>query len=504
MTISSSTTTGRSHPVSNSVNNDSITSTGKQKKYHRSLVLTGTALFTAIFVIGTYHLPARRPFFVALLSTASRDHFFQHRMHALQETSTCRTLRTRSLTWPIPLSVARNMIEEMTNATTSTIAECPMFMRNYPQFIHDEYSDNHTSDHIPYPFWTPWQPNNTLERWSRNIPCQNPFACGGMFALDQNRKIAQLIYDHQHPPDCKAASFMVMPYEWHAGFGSAIHVKAGRLLVAIKLGLVLIDAPENRWQFTNTETCERASMECYFAPMTNCSLDADWRSRARVMDGYDILPPATDSSVTHDQALQHARPMSPTKLLGFKSRSDEWWLVHATAYLVRPNLRVLRATCFAWHCISGGLKQPERPFAAMFIRAGDKIGTEAFKHDPHEYFNPLWILSHHQMTEPIKSLYFGSDSAQILHSVLQDYSFDWNIKWMGHYRSINGSQWSVEQQIKFTPLMELRALVTLIEIYISASADVLIGTLSSNQCRLMNELRLVAGKWRMPYINPET
>lgn len=51
--------------------------------------------------------------------------------------------------------------------------------------------------------------------------------------------------------------------------------------------------------------------------------------------------------------------------------------------------------------------------------------------------------------------------------------------------------------------MELRSLITVAEIHISAAADVLVGTISSNQCRLMDESRKVQGKARMPYVTPE-
>lgn len=51
--------------------------------------------------------------------------------------------------------------------------------------------------------------------------------------------------------------------------------------------------------------------------------------------------------------------------------------------------------------------------------------------------------------------------------------------------------------------MEFQVLRTLAEVFISASADVFVGTLSSNQCRLMDELRKLQGKGRMPFLTPE-
>jgi hypothetical protein len=148
-----------------------------------------------------------------------------------------------------------------------------------------------------------------------------------------------------------------------------------------------------------------------------------------------------------------------------------------------------------------GQAQPDRPFASMFVRAGDKH-TEARPREPHEYFTALWSLSHN-LTEPVRSVYVGSDSALLLNRILQDYRDDWNLSWMGNFRGATGSFGREEQSVSFTADIELRSLITLADIYISSAADVLVGTLTSNQCRLMDELRKVQGKARMPYVTPE-
>lgn len=402
----------------------------------------------------------------------------------LESTTTCRIMHSRSLAAPVSPRVAREMITDMTKFA-ATLENCPMFMHAYREIE-------------PYTFWAPWQPEDTVTKWSKNMTCQSELFCDEMFPLEENKIIARKIYEHQHPQDCGSASFLIVSGEWGGGFGSAIHVKARILLHAIRAGRVLVDADDNRWRFTSPESCARADMGCYFAPMTDCVLPTGWRDQAEVFKSWNstakflVAPSSTGTAEA---------PVHQISNLGFMTKPDMWWFTHATVYIVRPNLRTLNVACFAWRCISRGQKHPERPFASIFIRSGDKF-KEAVLHKTHEYFNMLWFQSH-AMKEPIRTVYVGSDNALLLNDVLQDYGSDWPLLWMGHFRGAGGSHAETEYSIGLTPLIELRSLVTLADIYISAAADLLVGTLSSNQCRMMDELRKVAGKARMPYLTPE-
>lgn len=367
-----------------------------------------------------------------------------------------------------------------------TVENCPMFMTHY-------------RENTPYVFWTPWQPNTTLNKWGAHFPCQSKLFCDDMFQLQESRKIAQAIYDHQHPDDCANAKYLVVTSEWVAGFGSAIHVKAMVLLTAISSGRVLIDAEGNRWCFSNPESCKIANMACFFAPITHCQLPIDWKNRAESLMSLDDAAQFAITNVSH-AAAEMARGRG-LRGLGHDDKPYAWWVTHTSVFLTRPNMQSLKATCFAWDCIMGGKAQPDRPFASIFVRAGDKH-VEAQSHDPHEYFTALWSLSHN-LTEPVRSVYVGSDSALHLNRVVQDYRDDWNLSWMGHFRGASGSFSRDERSASFTPRIELQSLITLVDIYLSSAADVLIGTLSSNQCRLMDELRKVQGKARIPYVTPE-
>lgn len=373
-----------------------------------------------------------------------------------------------------------------------------MFFRNY-------------QDTQPYTAWTPWQPSETLDRWSRQFTCQHPKFCDDLYDLDETANISKLIYDHQHPRDCSNSKFLVIEREWHSGLGSTIHIKAYSLLVAMSTGRVLIDSPDIQWSMTFAASCESQDWACYFAPLTNCTLPKDWRSKAVAFTSASGQSNAQYVVNGAEMNLADAPGIGNVKLDSdlfgsstFNHKPASWWMTQATGYVVRPNKRTLGAVCYIWDCIFGsGQKHqpPERPFAAMFIRRGDKWWESRLR-EPFEYFDLLEGLDRN-LSEPIKTVYVGTDDPKMLSQIVREYSSDWDLIWMGYRRSSQGSQHHEEVARYHTANVELQVLLTLAEVFISASADVLVGTLSSNQCRLMDELRKLQGKGRMPYLTPE-
>jgi hypothetical protein len=302
---------------------------------------------------------------------------------------------------------------------------------------------------------------------------------------------------------------LIIEREWHAGFGSTIHIKAYSLLIALMSNRVLIDSPDIQWTMTFAATCETQDWACYFAPLTNCTLPEDWRSKARAFTS--VNGQSNDQYVSSSAAMNlgDAPGIGSVKLVdvfgssAFNKKPASWWMTQATGYVARPNERTLRAVCYIWDCIvgGGGAQQPERPFAAMFIRRGDKWWESRLR-EPFEYFDLLEGLDRN-LSDPIKTVYVGTDDPKMLSQIVREYSSDWDLTWMGYHRSSQGSQHHEEVARYHTAKMELQVLLTLAEVLISASADVLVGTLTSNQCRLMDELRKLQGKGRMPYLTPE-
>jgi hypothetical protein len=412
---------------------------------------------------------------------------------------TCASFRSSQLHGAISQKRAADIVRRLVSDEGAADAEtCPVFFRNY-------------QDKEPYTSWTPWQPEETLMRWSHQLTCQNAEFCEELYNLDDTATISQLIYDHQHPRDCSQSKFLIIESEWHAGFGSTIHIKAYSVLIALMSNRVLIDSPDIQWTMTFAATCESQDWACYFAPLTNCTLPNKWRSTAVAFTS--VKGQSNDQYVFSSAAmnLADAPGIGNVKLdidwfgsSAFNTKPASWWMTQATGYVARPNERTLRAVCYIWDCIVGSgqnKQQPQRPFAAMFIRRGDKWWESRLR-EPFEYFDLLEGLDRN-LSEPIKTVYVGTDDPKMLSQIVHEYSSDWDLTWMGYHRSSQGSQHHEEVARYHTAKMELQVLLTLAEVFISASADVLVGTLSSNQCRLMDELRKLQGKGRMPYLTPE-
>lgn len=70
-----------------------------------------------------------------------------------------------------------------------------------------------------------------------------------------------------------------------------------------------------------------------------------------------------------------------------------------------------------------------------------------------------------------------------------------------HHKDHTGLTFEEVERRYQSPLAEWQVLISLSDFY--ATADIFVGTLSSNWCRLTDELRKVQGKARVPYLTPE-
>lgn len=393
----------------------------------------------------------------------------------------CQYFNSNALQAPVTDSVAANVIDAVANFSVSNDS-CPMFLRNYRH---------------PLKWWTPWQAADTIGKWSSNFTCREQYFCGTDFNFAEFEQAADAIYKHQHPKDCRTAKFLVVEKEFESGLGSTINAKASMFLFALSVGRVLIDHPDIVWGMTNPKTCTEQDWSCYFAPLTNCTLPANWVSAAEPL----IASWTNQSSQFLTAPVRHKTPRLPLIGFGFDDRLGGWWGTHAVMYLIRPSMRTLQATCLAWACMSQGAREPPRPFASMFVRGGDKW-KEARLRDPYEYFDLLaWLNS--KLSEPVRMLYVGTDDAYILQKIARNYSGSWNLHWIGYNRDHGGLTLNEVMSRHNSSRAEWQVLLSLADLYITASADIFVGTLSSNWCRLADRIRHMQGKAQMPYVTPE-
>ena len=99
-----------------------------------------------------------------------------------------------------------------------------------------------------------------------------------MFGLEE---ALEIIYKHQHPPDCSKAKFLISGM-YESGFGSELHVIGVGLATAMNLNRVYIMNPyrkmdsANAWQ-VDVPFCKKQgngylNLDCYYEPWSNCTI----------------------------------------------------------------------------------------------------------------------------------------------------------------------------------------------------------------------------------------
>jgi len=410
---------------------------------------------------------------VWLISLAALGYMWSYKPYGILEcerhihsraTGPCTSFQSSQTRGPISPDQASTVVDTMTNVSPDNI-KCPIFMTHYKH---------------PLKYWIP------ESSWSHpaNSTCEDGVFCNTTM-LQEERNIGSF-YRHQHPADCSRAKFLVIEVEWPSGFGSTIHVKATMLLLAAQSGRVLIDSPNITWSMTNPKTCKAQDWSCYFAPLTNCTLPHSWRDAAK---------PYTSPSQTEQYVTSASKPHAIDNLGqdDFRALPRPWWFVHATLYLIRPNRRTLSAACFLWNCLTHDKGEIRKPYAAMFIRGGDKW-KEAKLREPFEYFDLLGQVNNTLSGTGISSVYLGTDDARIMSQTVREFGDMWSVFWIGYHRDIGGLEFQEVQRRYHSSKTEWQILLSLADLYVAATADFIVGTASSNWCRLVNELRLGQGK----------
>lgn len=396
----------------------------------------------------------------------------------------CSFFREQNLTGPINASLAEEIITDMVTFQ-ATSGKCPLFMDRYTH---------------PLMFWKPAVGSSRyrLPPGTCRKPQNANGACDYMFNAHMNAAATEYIYKHQHPADCAKVNFLVLTRQWRGGLGSTVHMNAFMLLRAMQYNRVLIEAPNIAWEMTNPNSCAGRNWSCYFAPVTNCTLPKDWQQHAKHVV-------QSQTNLFANQSLQYiaVHVFPPSNEYNFEQSTflngshlpEGWWFTHTTAYMLRPAPRTVRAACHAWTCIHGAKAVP-RPMAAVFIRRGDKW-KEAKPHNLTDYAEAMTNI-HKQ--SPIRTIYVGTDDATTLIQARQIFE-GYNVFWLGYHRDVGGLTHEEVQSRYHSAKAEWQVLLSLIDLLFTISADVMVGTLSSNWCRLANEWRRVHGNLLAPYFS---
>ena len=322
--------------------------------------------------------------------------------------------------------------------------------------------------------------------------------------------------------NCSEARFLVVAKEWKAGLGSSLHVHAYLLSLALSDDRILVIDPNLGWDFASQGLCAcdkidepksclphsiLSNKDCFFMPTSRCMPPDSWKDApsfqgnqtARVLQLKDIEILKETSEESFCRLSVQAEKKLP--LHKYSKKHSVWWTAQLVKYIIRPRPWVLRdivapRQLSAFPSTRG---RPPHPFAAMFIRSGDKH-KEAEPQPVHAYFDALEPVA---KKLGIRHVYVSSDDSEAIKFVSRKYSSRYSIHYVHENRPSGGL--SMENVVEWANTKKMDQVVqhALADLYITAQADVHVGTLSSNWCRIHDELRRTNGRGRLPYVTPE-
>ena len=185
-----------------------------------------------------------------------------------------------------------------------------------------------------------------------------------------------------------------------------------------------------------------------------------------------------------------------------RALSSKYWLSQFVAFLYRPNHFMLNTTIIpmvrtVFHDEFKEALFPKR-FIGIFMRAGDKF-KEAKLMSPNDFFERL---DNRSRQFGISHVYINSDSLtnfRMIQELAGKSRPDLKLYFISYNRSESGLTLA-QLRMKFST-RHIRELINiaLTDLWIQKHAHFWIGTLSSNWCRFINELRLANGGYGVRY-----
>ncbi|CAE7785558.1 FucT6 [Symbiodinium sp. CCMP2456] len=343
----------------------------------------------------------------------------------------------------------------------------------------------------------------------------------------------KVLWEHQHPANCSNASFLM--YSAHtAGMGSQLHWMGQALALAMNLGRVLVLSPEDKnVKLYDSTFCPDASgYECWLQNITSCHVgDQD----VLQLHGHPKMErePAENFGLQSVPVLFHEMLANCSPI---KSKSwFYWWRSQSVTYLVRFNDKTREAldrfrseslyTCHAQkpspaHVLSPGyisahIRQGEKsseaqlfPFIAYLKQMRALVDNSSdlrvlFKEVAESDTNfsyPSGAYSERKM--------FLSTEDQL--TVLRALSLcsahpPWQVSWTKVNRGKLLSRLDPWMHLTSEQAAREQALIAFMNLELALEADAWVCALTSNWCRLIDELRMTVGmKASKPYLSLST
>lgn len=341
------------------------------------------------------------------------------------------------------------------------------------------------------------------------------------------------VFNHQNPINCSDKKFVIVEQPFRAdGFGSLFHVLGQMLSYALNYDRIMIwDSPSNLLDYVNISHCrlqgkhDRNTNECYFFPISNCSIEAALGKNASIasipMVDISSMGNFADHRVIQsperfkDYGQIHHFPDRFRRLLTCspvrESNYYYWWRSVAAAYFIRPNKLTTQylSRLTKSYLTSKRYADSDTAFShnvvniALHIRHGDK-GTEMQLKSFYSYTNvSIDLLSRLRAklgtNDTLNNLFISSEDPLVFE---QGESWakenKWNLFYTRLFDRFNDTDaWLDAKAMKSLNrprrFHKYEVLSNLIDLQFQMKSDAWVCTLESNICRLIDELRSTIG-----------
>ncbi|CAF3370742.1 unnamed protein product [Rotaria sp. Silwood2] len=375
----------------------------------------------------------------------------------------------------------------------------------FSSFIKLNQSSSKSNTQVQQPFFTGY---NSTHLWSMRLADENYFRLARIlpcrivkysrkgkiekidscdysskneFSIQNTLWAQKWFYEHQHPINCTNKRFAIIQnYVW-SGFGSTVHLIAWAFGRAIADNRIAVYQTPGNWLYGD---CNSSTPDCFFLPITNCSIPSK-------VDGNQVIK--INADIGH-----WSKPIMPTI---FRSRTFNWYRVQILFYLMRYKPETL---AHVQNAISKQFKPSSidlhHPYIAVYVRRSDKVKAKEMSqsYTLKQYFD---LFNDHARQANISTIYINSEDPKVFNEFAEI-----NKEKQGYYKLLNlklqrnvvfGSLTSMTREQRGKIVLEF-----LTDLFIEANADLHVGTLTSNWCRLVDEMRLALGKL-IPFYTPE-
>ncbi|CAF4150075.1 unnamed protein product [Rotaria sordida] len=301
------------------------------------------------------------------------------------------------------------------------------------------------------------------------------------FSIQNTLQAQKWLYEHQHPMDCTNKRFAIIHNFAVSGFGSTMHQIAWAFGKAIADNRIAVYQIPGNWLYG---TCNSSTPDCVFLPITNCS-----------------IPSKVDRNQTIKINANIGYWSKPIHPFIFQKRTFNWYRAQLLFYLMRYKPETL---AYAQNIIAQYFKPPSidlhHPYIAVYVRRSDKVQNREMSqaYTLKQYFD---LFDADVRRANISTVYINSEDEQVFDEFAQI-----NKEKQDYYKLL---KITVQRNVVFGSLIGMMReqrgkiiLEFLSDLFIEANADLHVGTLTSNWCRLVDGIRLVLGK-TIPFYTPE-